>query len=86
MATVRMRGNSWQARIRLTGEHPISRSFRLKSEVLTWTHTVESALDRGIYINYSPAEHTSLAAVILRYETEVLPTLRGAESECQLPG
>jgi len=71
MATFRKQGNSWQAQVRKKGEHPISKSFRLKSEALTWAHTVESELDRGIYINYSIAEYTTLEAVIQRYKTEV---------------
>jgi len=71
MASVRRRGKGWQAQVRKHGQRPISKTFTHKADALTWAHTLESELERGVYIDRSIAEHTTLETVISRYEKGV---------------
>ena len=49
MATIRKRGDKWQAQIRRDNAPPISKSFRLKEDALKWCRQQELAFDRGEY-------------------------------------
>lgn len=71
MATFRKRGKNWQALIRKKGQPPITKSFQRKSDAQTWAKTIESELERGIYIDRTLAEQTIFLDVINRYEREV---------------
>ena len=76
MATIRKRGNNWQALVRKKGQSLITKTFRLKSDAQTWAKTIESELERGIYINRTLAEQTTFLDVINRYEREVASRLK----------
>lgn len=75
MATIAQRPNGkWQARIRKKGYPEQSDSFWKRRDAEVWARSVESELDRGIFIQRSHAERTTLHEVIKRYGEEVIPT------------
>jgi len=81
MANIRKRGKSWQAQIRSKNQNAISKTFRLKAEAIQWAREVESGIERRTYVDHTIAEHTTLSCVLERYKQEVLPSLRGKQSE-----
>lgn len=84
MATIRKRGDVWQAQVRRAGYAPQTASFTLKSDALAWSRQCEAALDRGIgQANFSLDGKTTLAAIIQRYGREVASLKRGAVQEQQ---
>lgn len=81
MATFVKRGDSWQAKVRRKGYEPISRSFDSKAKAERWARDVEAEMDRGVYVDRSEAERTSLKEALERYEREVTPKKKGARQE-----
>lgn len=80
MATITQRDNgSWQAKIRRRGYPPQSDTFRTKSLAERWARQVENDMDRGIFVDRSQAERTTLGDLLERYVVDVNPTLRGAD-------
>jgi len=81
MATLRKRKDSWQVQVRKKGLPPITKSFVLKKDALTWANTIESEINRGVYVDRSIVEETTLDDVLERYSKNILPSLKGAKSE-----
>lgn len=77
MASIRHRGNKWQARVTRVGFPPEVKSFESRQDAERWARSIESEMDRGCYVNRSEAESTSLAHVLERYIAEVCPAMRG---------
>ena len=46
MATIRKRGQSWQAQVRRQGHAPITKSFLKRADAELWAKQTEVALDR----------------------------------------
>ncbi len=62
MATITQRANgSWQAKIRRRG-HPQSDTFRTKALAERWARQIENEMDRGIFVDRSAAERTTLVS------------------------
>lgn len=84
MATIRKRGEVWQAQVRRTGYAPQSASFKLRADALAWSREREAALDRGLGQPQSCAGgKVTLAAILQRYGVEVASLKRGASQELQ---
>lgn len=84
MATIRKRGEVWQAQVRRTGYAPQSASFKLRADALAWSREREAALDRGLGQPQSCAGgKVTLAAILQRYGLEVASLKRGASQELQ---
>ena len=81
MATIRKRGDKWQAQIRRDNAPPISKSFRLKEDALKWCRQQELAFDRGEYEAPLEALKDVLLTLLERYEATITPTKRSAHSE-----
>jgi integrase len=82
MATFRKRGPyQWEAQIRRRGYPAQSKTFETKSEAEAWANMIESEMARGIWLNRSEAEATSLFEALDRYEKEIVPQKRGAAQE-----
>jgi hypothetical protein len=74
MASIRLLASGkWQAQVRRRGMRPSVRSFGTKVEAARWARHLESELDRGIFLDRSEAERTTLAVLIDRYLAEVTP-------------
>lgn len=82
MATFRRRGkHSWEAQVRRNDWPPQSKTFSTKAEAEAWAKMIESEMSRGVWLDRSEAERTSLLELLDRYETEVTPSKRGAIQE-----
>lgn len=81
MATIRKRGDKWQARIQLKGFDPAAKSFATKADAEAWAKIVEAEMVRGVFIKRTEAERTTLGELLTRYGQEISPTKRGARNE-----
>lgn len=81
MASIRPRGERWQARVTRQGFPPETKSFRTKQEAEAWARAIETEIDKGTHQNRSTAERTTLADVLARYAEEVTPDKKGAKEE-----
>jgi integrase len=81
MASITNRGEyQWQVQIRRKGQ-VISKTFYYKQDADVWARKTESEIDRGIFINTNEAERMTLSQLIVRYKSEVLPTLKAQSQE-----
>lgn len=82
MPTFRKRGRySWEAQVRRRGWPSQTKTFDTKAEAEAWAAMIESEMNRGVWLDRSEAESTSLHALLDRYEAEVVPALKGAVRE-----
>ena len=78
MASIRQRGNKWQARV-THGALSASETFTNKSDALRWARQQQVSMEQGTYI--VPKVGMTLAKLIDRYVKEVLPSKRGWRQE-----
>jgi integrase len=72
MASFSKRGDYWRAQVRAKGQETISRTFDTKAQAQIWARSIENEMDRGVYIDRSEAERTTLLEAIERYEKETI--------------
>lgn len=80
MASIRQRGNFWEARVRLRGFEQ-SRSFNTKNDARGWATVVESEIERGIFTDRSEIEKYTLGDLLQRYLKEVSCHKKSAAAE-----
>lgn len=81
MASIRKRGNAWQARVIRKGFPDETATFKTKAEALEWSRDVETSMDAGRYRHSKEAEETLLCDLLQRYRETVTPLKRGATDE-----
>ena len=81
MASIRVRGKSWQARVSRQGFPPEVKTFASKQEAQAWARAVECALDQGTFQSRATADNTTLGELLERYCAEVSPLKKGAKDE-----
>lgn len=82
MATIRRRGpHQWHAQVRRQGWPSQTKTFDTKVEAEAWAAMIESEMNRGVWLDRSEAESTTLRELLDRYEREVVPGKRGAAQE-----
>lgn len=82
MATLRKRGPyQWEAQVRRRGWPAQSKTFESRAEAEAWAQMIESEMARGVWLDHSEAESTTLRELLDRYEREVTPRKRSAERE-----
>lgn len=81
MATIRQRGNRWQAIVKRKGYPTQSKSFDLKKDAEKWARLQERLLDAGQWVDRTEAEQTAFGELLKRYAKEVSASKRGAEVE-----
>ena len=81
MASFRLRGLRWQARILRKGSAPVVQSFVTRLDAERWARSVETDMDKGSFVSVSLAQRTTLGEVISRYIAEVRPSMRGAKDD-----
>lgn len=81
MATIRQRGNNWEARIRREGWPELCKSFSSKTAARAWATVIESEIERGVFINRTEAEKNTLGDLFQRYLTEVSSHKKGHDVE-----
>ena len=82
MATITARGDGqWQAKIRKAGFPAISKTFRLKSDAASWAKKLESEMERGVWLEKTEADSTTLADTLNRYLAEIVSKKKGGAKE-----
>lgn len=75
MATIRKRGDKYHVQIRKKGSRSLTRSFSTRADANAWARKVESEIERGVFLDTTEAQETTLAQALDRYATEILSTL-----------
>jgi integrase len=81
MASVRKRGDTWQARVTRKGFPDETKTFKTKAEAERWCRSIEANMDAGRYVSTREAEATLLEDLLRRYRETVTPLKRGAKEE-----
>lgn len=81
MATIRKKGDGWHCQIRKKGHAPITRTFTTKNNAEKWATLVESELERGVFVDRSEAESTTIRDAFDRYDKEVAVKKKGYSRE-----
>ena len=81
MASFRLHGKGWQARIRRQGYPDISKTFVTKADAEKWARALESEIDKGQFVSVGEAQRNTLGDLIERYLTEVTPSMKGASED-----
>lgn len=81
MATIRLHGKKWQARVYKKGYPTAIRSFLVRKDAEKWARQIEADMDKGSYINSTLSEKTTFGELIERYLREVTPLMRGAKAD-----
>ncbi|MCK9608642.1 MAG: site-specific integrase [Methylomonas sp.] len=82
MATIRkLPSGSWQVQVRRKGESPTSKTFSSKNLAEQWARSIENQIDRGIFVDRTEAERTTLGELIDRYLLEITPNKKGEKQE-----
>lgn len=79
MATFRKRSNSWQARIQRTGYPDQAKTFKTRSEAVSWARQIESKLDQGAFP--MPHHDVPLSDLLLKYLDTVTVKKRQPDTE-----
>ncbi|WP_026381904.1 tyrosine-type recombinase/integrase [Afifella pfennigii] len=81
MATIREKAPyQWAVQIRRKGWPNQSATFRTRKDAQAWARKIESDMDRGLFIDQSGAQHTTLADLIAIYLKEVTDKRPGEDS------
>lgn len=81
MATIREKGPAqWHVQVRRKGWPTQSKTLRTRKEAEIWARDVENSMDRGIFVDRSPAEKETLKQVLERYMLEVTDKRHGEDS------
>ncbi|MCE7913273.1 MAG: site-specific integrase [Nitrosomonas sp. PRO4] len=84
MATItKTQSNTFKALIRKTGLPTQIKTFKTKADALKWARLIESEIDRGVFIDRTEAERTTIGELIERYIQEVTPLKRSARGDKQ---
>ena len=72
MASIReLESGKWQVQVRHRGMRPAVKSFKTKTEAERWARLLESEIDRGVFVDRTDAQRTTIAELIDRYLAEV---------------
>ena len=82
MATIRQaKSGLWQAIVRRKGFPQQSTTFVKFDDATKWARNIENKIDRGMFIDRSEAEATTLYDALDRYSHEVTPGKKGCARE-----
>jgi len=81
MASIRKRGDSWQARVTRKGFPPKTKTFPNRLEAERWCRSIETAMDTRQFVSPRASETTTLGELLRRYRETVSPHKRGATEE-----
>jgi integrase len=85
MATIRKRGNKWQAQVRRQGRRAMSQTFLIKSDAEVWARHSEIALEsRDVGRAREQLRGLRLADLLKRYLDKVTPNKRSRDVETTL--
>ena len=81
MASFRKRSGRWQARVFRKNQPAIVNTFDLRADAERWARAVQREIDLGTYLPRNDAEIYTVGTVVRRYLAEVVPLMRGADTE-----
>jgi integrase len=81
MASFRQRSNKWQARVSRDGYPDQVKTFEARVDAERWARSVETAMDKGAFVDTQEAQRTTLRELILRYAQEVTPTMKSVTED-----
>ncbi len=81
MATIRKRGNRFHVQIRKRGFPSITKTFSDRKTAETFIKGTESKMERGVFLDSSLADETTISELLERYKREILPAKKGANQE-----
>ena len=74
MATIRKRGDlQWEAQVRRKGFPHVQRTFNSRDDAELWAKTTESEMGRGVFLDRSEAERTTIGDLIDSFCKEFAP-------------
>jgi len=62
----------------------LTKTFTSEDDAAAWARKTESEIERGVWRDTSTAERTTLGTALARYESEVTPGKRSADSETSI--
>lgn len=81
MATIRKRGEKWQAQIRRRGQTQ-SRTFIQRADAQRWAKQTEIEADRkGLVTDFRSLERLTVSDVLSRFIATIIPNRRGRQNE-----
>ena len=82
MASIRKRGNKYQAQVRRQGFAPAVKTFHTKQDAQAWARLMETKADRGdMPVSVKELSNYKIADIIKRYRDEVVVKKRSCETE-----
>jgi integrase len=82
MATINKRGSfQYQAIVRKKGFPSQTKTFETYRDAKAWVGIIESEMTRGVFVDRSEAERTTLGEALNRYLREVTPSKKSAANE-----
>ncbi|MEW8324931.1 MAG: site-specific integrase [Candidatus Thiodiazotropha taylori] len=81
MATITKRSNRYRVLIRKQNFPTICKTFSDKSTAQTFAKDVEAKMERGLFMDASAAEKTTLNELLDSYSKTILPSKKGKEIE-----
>lgn len=82
MPTIRKKGEGqYHVQIRKRGYPTQTKTFTKEADARRWATIIESEMERGVFVSRTEAEGTLVKDILARYETEVLPSKPGAQSD-----
>lgn len=84
MATItKTQSETFKVLIRKTGIPLQIKTFKTKVEAQKWARYIESEIDRGVFIDRTEAERTTIGELIDRYIQEITPQKRSSKTDKQ---
>ena len=71
MATIRERGDSYQAIVRKRGHEAVRKTFQTKAAARAWATQVEAAMDNGSWTDVRGLRSTTVGSIVERYIREM---------------
>ncbi len=81
MASIRQRGDKWQARVIRSGFPAEVKTFETRGDAQRWARSIETSIDRGTHKAATQANELLLRELLGRYVQEVSPSKRGYRDE-----
>ena len=77
MSSVRKRGKTWNAQVRVSGWRSFTKSFKSKSDANNWASELEQKLFSASIPNASVSNKVLLRELVMKYADEVTPQHKG---------
>ena len=80
---VKTPSGTWKAVIRKTGWPSTIKTFRIKRDAEDWARRTEDEMVRGVYIQRSGSERTTVETALKRYLSDITPTKKPSTQKAE---